>query len=52
MKPKPIRKEKYCSLPILREPPREPLTPGLRRRELSSAIGFYMPRVDDDDDLR
>lgn len=51
-KPKPIRKEKYCYLPILREPPREPLVPGLRRRELSSAIGFCIRPVDDDEDLR
>lgn len=49
-KPKPIRSAKYCTLPILREPPRERLVPGLRRQELASAIGFYMPAVTEDED--
>jgi hypothetical protein len=28
-------------LPVLRLPPEEPLTPGLRRRQLAEAIGFH-----------
>jgi hypothetical protein len=37
---KPTRDQPRKELPIPRVPEREPLTPGLRRRELASAFGF------------
>ena len=48
-KPVPIRRDEYRRLPITRVPYSEPLTPGLRRRELPAAIGFrYDPPKDED----
>ena len=37
-------------LPVPRLPPEEPLTPGLRRRELADAIGFHHIVRDWDED--
>jgi hypothetical protein len=48
-----IARSRYVRLPITREPPDEPLTPGLRRPVATSAIGFHvdaMPDADDDHD--
>lgn len=49
---RPVARDNYRRLPILRVPNGEPLTPGLRRRELSSAIGFRYeaPRAEDYDE--
>lgn len=46
----PIRREDFKRLPIMRIPSDGPVTPGLRRRELRDAIGFRMPRNDEDDE--
>lgn len=46
--PQPIRHGEYRRLPIYRIPPYEPLTPGLRRKELASAIGFHHVRSEED----
>lgn len=49
---RPQHDQPYRRLPILRLPNDGPLVPGLRRRELSSAIGFrYEPPRDDDDGM-
>lgn len=48
---RPLARDNYRRLPITRVPNYEPLTPGLRRRELSSAIGFrYEPPRSDEDE--
>lgn len=39
-KPKPIRQQRETKLGFTRRPYDEPLTPGLRRREATNAIGF------------
>lgn len=47
---RPVKRDAYCRLPILRIPGEGPLTPGLRRRDLASAIGFRIERDSDDDE--
>lgn len=47
---RPVPRDAYRRLPILRVPGEGPLTPGLRRRELASAIGFRIERASDDDE--
>jgi hypothetical protein len=48
-KPKPIKRDEYRRLPITRVPYSEPPTPGLRRKELSSAFGFRYDPPDEEE---
>ena len=50
---RPINRRVVKQLTITREPPREPLTPGLRPKEYQhhEPIGFWhFPKKEDDDD--
>jgi hypothetical protein len=47
---RPIRRDEYRRLPIMRIPSDGPVTPSLRRRELTSAIGFHVARIHEDDE--
>jgi len=49
---RPIRRRVVKLLPITREPPREPLTPGLRseRSTYHEPMGFWPEPLKDDDD--
>jgi hypothetical protein len=51
---KPIRPDRETRIPVLRCPYDEPLTPGLRRKTGTPAIGFraVICRDDDDYDMR
>jgi hypothetical protein len=51
-KAEPIRRRVVKSLPFTREPPREPLTPGLRsgRSDYHEPMGFWPEPLKDDDD--
>lgn len=51
---RPVHDVEPRPLPIPRLPPEEPLTPGLRQRELASAIGFHHvePEWDDEEECR
>lgn len=42
---RPIWRSRCVRLPITREPPEEPLTPGLRRAVATSAIGFHVDEI-------
>lgn len=44
---RPIRPRRVVPPPITREPPDEPLTPGLRRAELPDRIGFHVGLIPD-----
>jgi hypothetical protein len=47
---RPVARSRTVRLPITREPPDEPLTPGLRRPVATCAIGFHVDAIPDDDD--
>lgn len=47
-RPRPARS--YRHLPITREPPDRPLTPGLRREQGATAIGFHTGHIGRDTD--
>lgn len=47
---RPIKRDEFRRLPVLRVPNDGPLLPSLRRRELASAIGFRIDRIDEDDE--
>lgn len=50
---RPVRRYEWTRLPITRQPPFEPLVPGLRKgnKELPSAIGFHIQQqVEEYDD--
>lgn len=47
---RPIKRDDFRRLPVLRVPSDGPLLPSLRRRELASAIGFRIDRIQDEDD--
>lgn len=50
---RPVARSRIVRLPVTREPPDEPLTPGLRRIVETSAIGFHVDEIagqDEDDE--